>query len=105
MRGKARLRCQVSAGLFKTECAVVVRSSAGREFSLFTDRSTVTVPHWPEDEQTVEGWIDVDLIEDDGSLVLVLLPRSTLENGPYLTVNRGQVDVPRGSPNPPLTTA
>lgn len=97
---RARLRCQVSPGLFSSEWAVVVKASSGREFSLFTDRSTVSVGLWPQDDQTVEGWINVQVVEErgsspDGSLVLVLLPQTTLENGPYLTVNRGQLDVPR----------
>jgi hypothetical protein len=99
---QAKLRCQVSAGLFSTECAVVVRASSGREFSLFAERSNLTVPRWPADEETVEGWIEVELVKEEGSLVLVRLPQSTLENGPYLTVNRGQLDVPRSSHNPPV---
>jgi hypothetical protein len=97
---RARLRCQVSPGLFSSECAVIVTASSGKQLSLFTDRSTVSVSQWPQDDQTVDGWIDVELVEErgvspDAPLVLVLLPQTTLENGPYLTVNRGHLDVPR----------
>jgi hypothetical protein len=56
------------------------------------------------DDQAVDGWIDVDVVENQGSLVLVRLPQSTLENGPFLTVNRGQLDVPRGCSNPVVPT-
>jgi hypothetical protein len=90
--------------MFSTECAVTVSASSGREFSLFTDRATVSVPNWPTDDQTVDGWVDVEVVEQQGSLVLVRLPQSTIENGPYLTVNRGQLDVPRGSINQPVPT-
>lgn len=97
---RAKLRCQVSPGLFSSECTVIVKASSGREFSLFTERSTVSVGQWPQDDQTVDGWLDVELFEErgsssDGSLVLVRLPQTTLESGQYLTVNRGQLDVPR----------
>lgn len=100
---RAKLRCQVSPGLFSSECAVIVKASSGREFSLFTERSTVSVAQWPQGDQTVDGWIDVDLAEErgsptNGSLVLVRLPQTTLESGQYLTVNRGQLDVPRAQP-------
>ena len=97
---RAKLRCQVSPGQFSSECAVVIRAASGREYSLFTERSTVSVGQWPQDDQSVDGWIDVDLVEErgstpNGSLVLVRLPQTTLENGQYLTVSRGQLDVPR----------
>lgn len=90
---RAKLRCQVSPGLFSSEFSVVVRSSAGREFSLFSDRGTVTVGQQPGEDRPVDGWIEVDVVEEQGSLVVVRLPQSTLENGPYLTVNRSQLDV------------
>jgi hypothetical protein len=100
---RAKLRCQVSPGLFSSECAVIVKASSGREFSLFTERSTVSVAQWPQDDQTVEGWLDVDLVEERGSsangpLVLIRLPQTTLECGQYLTVNRSQLDAPRVQP-------
>jgi hypothetical protein len=54
----------------------------------------------PVDEQVVDGWIEVDVIEVKESLALVKLPQSTLESGPYLTVRLGQLDIPKASPSP-----
>lgn len=99
---RARLRCQVSLGQFSSEYVVVVQSSAGREFSLFADRDMLSVNRTPTDEETVDGWIVVEILEEKGSVALVKLPQSTLENGPFLTVGLGQLDIRR--PVPPQPT-
>jgi hypothetical protein len=95
---KTKLRCQVSLGQFSSEVVAVVTSAVGREFSLFTDRDTVEIQAVPVGDQTVEGWIDVDVVQSDRGQAVVRLPRSTVENGPFVTVRLSQLkDLPRAA--------
>jgi predicted SnoaL-like aldol condensation-catalyzing enzyme len=41
------------------------------------------------------GWIKVRLVKQQGDLALVHLPRSTLENGEYITVRMDQLEARR----------
>jgi hypothetical protein len=85
------LRCTVYPGQFSVEFAVVIRQFDGRDVSLFAPRELVQCAQQPEEDQGVPGWLQVRLVEQEGDLVLVHLPRSTLENGQYITVKADQV--------------
>jgi hypothetical protein len=85
------LRCQVYPGQFSVEYAVVVRQSDEKEVSLFAPQALVDCEQAPTFDRPVPGWIKVVLVKQQGDLVLLQLPRSTLENGQYITVRADQL--------------
>jgi hypothetical protein len=89
---RAKLRCRVSPGQFSSECAVEVQSYNGRRFSLFAGKDELTFPGTPTENESVDGWINVEILEQDRNLYLIRLPQTTLENGPFLTVRADQLD-------------
>jgi len=86
------LRCRVYPGQFSVEYAVSVRQSDGSEASLFVPQDFVECDGVPASDHPVTGWIRVGLVERRGELVLVHLPRQTLEYGPYITVQPNQLE-------------
>jgi hypothetical protein len=87
----AEIHCQLYPGQFSSEFAVVVASFSGREFSLFAARDDVRSEGQPSEDQPVEGWLRVKVLEREGDHVLVQLPQSTIENGPYLAVGHDEI--------------
>src|SRR5262249_20354919 len=87
------LRCQVYPGQFSVEYAVVVRQSDEKEVSLFAPQEFVDCEQMPTFDRPVHGWIKVVLVKKQGELALVELPRSTLENGQYITVRADQLKI------------
>lgn len=85
------LRCQVYPGQFSVEYAVVVRQSDGKEVSLFAPQEFVDCEQTPTFDRPVSGWIRVVFVKQEGELALLQLPRSTLENGQYITVRTDQL--------------
>ena len=85
------LRCQVYPGQFSVEYAVVVRQSDEKEVSFFAPLELVDCEQAPTFDRPVPGWIKVVLVKQQGDLVLLQLPRSTLENGQYITVRADQL--------------
>jgi hypothetical protein len=86
------LRCRVYPGQFSAEYAVVIHQSDGSEVSLFAPQELVQCPQTPSFDHPVSGWIRVQLVEQQGKEMLVGLPRSTLENGQYITVATDQLE-------------
>jgi hypothetical protein len=87
---EAWLRCSLSPGQFSNELVAVVCSAQGREFSLFVPKSDLDYNEAPTGNRSVEGWVRVKVVESEDNLFVIRLPRVTLENGQYLTVNAGQ---------------
>jgi len=85
------LRCQVYPGQFSVEYAVVIRQSDNKEVSLFVPQELVESEQPPTFDRPVSGWIKVVPVKQQGELVLLQLPRSTLENGQYITVRADQL--------------
>jgi hypothetical protein len=85
------LRCRVYPGQFSVEYAVVVRQADGSEVSLFVPQELVDCPQAPSFDRPIPGWIRVQLIKQEGAQALLYLPRSTLENGQYITVETDQL--------------
>jgi hypothetical protein len=87
------LRCTLYVGQFSSECAVVVKSLHSQDYSLFAQKSDLEYDDLPTDDQPADGWIRVDVVEQDPprGLLLVRLPQSTLENGQFLTVSANQL--------------
>jgi hypothetical protein len=88
---EAKLRCTLTLGQFSSELIAVVRSYTGREFSLFVPKVDLDFDEPPAEEKPVEGWIRVDVLEEERGMFLVRLPQSTLENGHYVTVTGNQL--------------
>src|SRR5690349_4958850 len=82
----AQLRCEIYPGQFSAEFAVVVTSSSGRQFSLFSDKNDLRYDEPQTEEQPVNGWIAVEVVKCENNLCLVRLPQTTLENGQFITV-------------------
>ena len=89
---QANLRCRISAGQFSSECAVVVKSFNGRTYSLFVPKCDLTFTVAPTEDDSVDGWIAVEVLQKDKNRYLIRLPQTTLENGQFLTVNAEQLD-------------
>src|SRR5947209_10314724 len=86
------LRCRVYPGQFSIEYAVSISQADGREVSLFVPREFVECPRPPSFDQPVSGWIQVQVMQKQDQRALVFLPRSTLENGQYITVPCDQLE-------------
>ena len=80
------LKCQVSPGQFTGECAVKIQLHDDKWVSLFLPVEAVEIQGALSDEDPVDGYIEVNVIDQEGGLTLVRLPRPTLENGQHLTV-------------------
>jgi hypothetical protein len=85
------LSCRVSRGLFSDERAVSGRDFRGVEFSLFVPEEVVESANLQGDE-SVDGWLKVEILDEQGGLLLVRLPGQAFENGRTLTVSRSQVE-------------
>lgn len=86
------LRCALYPGQFTSELAVVVKTYNGKTFSLFAQKVDLRYDRPPSEEEPADGWIKVRVVQQEGELLLVRLPQTTLENGPYLTVTAGQLN-------------
>ena len=88
---KTWMRCSVGLGQFSAEYAVVVRSYNGQKFSLFVPKDLVRCEQSIAVNQSADGWISVTLMREENGLLLVRLPRQTLENGRFLTVSASEL--------------
>ena len=86
------LQCEVSPGLFSGEVAVRGRAADDAEFSLFIPDDFVEFEAMVVDAGPVAGWICVEVLATEGSLLLVRLPGQTFENGQTITVRDSQVE-------------
>jgi len=86
------LRCKIGLGQFSGEVAVQSATASGEEFSLFVDDECVDCDRSLEQESPVDGWIRVEVLAEEGELLLVQLPGQTFENGRTVTVRRTQVE-------------
>jgi len=84
------LHCVVSPGQFSGEHGVEVRTSAGEVF-LFAPAEEIELPAGAQSDYNGEAHIHVEIIEQKGDLLLVRLPRRTLENGQHITVRQESI--------------
>jgi hypothetical protein len=85
------LSCTITPGQFSSEYAVSGQHSDGTGFSLFVPHEYVECDPAPTAQQPVQGWLRVEVWDQKGNLVVVRLPRSTLENGQFVTVTTSQL--------------
>jgi len=83
------LSCVISPGQFGGEYAVRGKTANGAEFSLFVPESEIESETGKEEGP---GWVRVTILAQKEDLVLVRLPRATLENGETVTVKVGHVE-------------
>ncbi len=86
------LKCKVSPGQFSEELVVESSDYKGGGFSLFVPDNLVEHDTDPRDESSVDGWLQVELLGQQGGLALIRLPRAPLENGPTVTVQMEQLN-------------
>jgi hypothetical protein len=89
---EALLRCLVNRGMFSGEVAVRGKTSDGTEFSLFVPEDFVEANLSATADQSVDGWLRVEVLAREGALILVRLPSQTFENGQTVTVRDDQVE-------------
>ena len=88
----AFLRCQLSPGMFREEVAVCGKTAEGAEFSLFVPEEFTECDGTVADSGPVDGWVRVEILAQDGRLMLVRLPGQTFENGQTVTVQGSEVE-------------
>jgi hypothetical protein len=86
------LRCTLSAGQFPNEYGVDGMQFNQEPFSLFVPQMYTKSDQPPTVGKPVKGWVKVSVVERQGDLVLVFLPRPTFQNGPYVTVKPEQLE-------------
>ncbi len=86
------LRCKVSPGQFSEEYVVEAKDFQNNGFSLFVPDSLVECDHEPTEDESTEGWLQVKVLDQRDNLALIHLPRTPFENGPTVTVERGQLN-------------
>lgn len=80
------LRCIITPGQFTGEYAVEGETSSGEGFSLFADEDSIECRAYPTGSERAPAWLRVEVLQKQGNLALVKLPRHTMENGDTLTV-------------------
>ena len=86
------LKCKIGVGQFTGEFAVSGVEFNGKGFSLFVPEDVLEFDGDPVGDETVNGWLQVAVTGQQDQLLLVRLPRQTLENGQSITVNQSQVE-------------
>lgn len=93
MTGKARLKCVAGQGVFPHEASVLIRG-AQESYESLIDRQLVALTHeaqWGEDD--VAAFIDVDVIDERETLLLVELPREVVFGGRRIWVAKSEVEM------------
>jgi hypothetical protein len=83
--------CEASIGQFPGELAITGETSSGSVFSLFMPESRVRCDQTPSEGRAVEALLQVEIVDRQGSLFVIRLPRQTLENGQFVTVREDQL--------------
>ena len=79
-----QIKCKVGPGQFSNEWAVKGTSYDGTEFSLFAPREYVDY----EKNCRGDGWLQVEILDQDATRFLVRLPRQAFEIGFFVAVNK-----------------
>ena len=85
------LDCTISMGQFTGEFAVQGRMFNDSEFSLFAQKDELLFDKEPTPKKSIRGKIRVVTLDEKEDLLLVALPRPTLENGRAITVKAEDV--------------
>jgi hypothetical protein len=85
------LKCRVSPGQFSGEYVVEAKDFRESGFSLFVPDDVVECDAEPREGESVDGLVQVEILDSSDDLALIKLPRTPLENGPTVTVRVGQL--------------
>ena len=86
------LRCTILPGQFSDEYVVEGQSANGEGFSLFCPQEFLEFESEPTWEMPVDGWVQVKVLQTKRDVLLICLPRHTLENGLFATVKKDAVE-------------
>lgn len=94
------LKVTLTAGMFPNERGIDGRQFNEKVFSCFVPEEYTKSDQTPTAGNPVQGWVKVSVVERQGNLVLVFLPRQTFQNGFYVTVKVDQLErsVPETAP-------
>ena len=93
MQSQTWLQCDITPGQFTGEYVVTAQDFEDSIFSLFVPEKYVECDSEPIEGRSVRGWLQVEVLDKNGSLALVQLPRHPLENGQIVTVSLGKLAV------------
>ena len=85
------LGCKVSQGQFSGEFAVQGKLFDGTGFSLFVEEEDLRLDNEPLLGQSVDGFVRITALQEQGDLCLVALPQPTMENGNSVTVHANEL--------------
>jgi hypothetical protein len=91
MAEKWWLCCEAAPGQFPGELGITGETSNCTVFSLFMPDKRVICSQTPSEGKPAECWLEVEVISKQGDLVVVRLPRQTLENGQFVIVKGNQL--------------
>ena len=85
------LKCEVAPGQFTGEYAAIGHQFDGKQFSLFVPEEYVDFDELPAEGGRVPARLLVEVWQQ-GELIVIRLPRQTLENGQFVTVRADQLE-------------
>lgn len=92
---KWRLKCRIQKGMFDGEYLVVVNTvdKDGNEVeeAAFIDKEELNWEESPEQGKVVKGDLAISVMGATREIVSVVLPKSTLANGPVVLVKRSDL--------------
>ena len=89
---RAFIPCRVYPGQFSSEYAVEATQQGGAPFSLFVPTRYVEPVETPTRDHTVEGRLQVIIVQDRDGVAIVRLPRESFESGRFVVVSSDQLE-------------
>jgi len=87
----ARLRCTAGSGMFDHEAGVLIQG-VDRWYESMIDRDLVSIAEpAASDQEAQAAWVDVNVIQANGTKLLVELPRQVVSGGRRIWVPRSEV--------------
>lgn len=90
-----KVKCRVQRGMFDDEYLVIIEiiddNGQKREAAAFVGKEEISVPSFPEGPEEVDGFLTVSPMEITTDKAFIVLPKSTLANGPVVSVNRSEL--------------
>lgn len=94
---KWQLKCRVQNGMFDDEYLVRVNTLGKQgelvEEAAFVHKEELSLPTYPKGDNVVEGLVTVSLMGATYKNAFVVLPKSTLANGPVILVKRSDLQL------------
>ena len=92
---KLQLKCHVQKGMFDDEYLVVMnvidKEGEQIEAAAFVNKDELHLPVLPEGDNVVDGLLTVSFMGATRKTVSIVLPKSTLANGPVVLVEKSDL--------------